>query len=110
MRKITFGIFVLALLFAVAPGLTTPAEADGEKYYPGYDVFDWGNPNSDKIEIASNIIATWKEYGEPVEAKFLDAKNLVEAIDAYDGDWNQALIFPIACEVAGVDIDSYENY
>jgi hypothetical protein len=89
------------------------------KRYPGYDVFDWGSEESGrpdenggtvtKEEIANAIIAAWKKYGEQVDAKFLNAKNLVKAIDGYRGDWDQALIFSIACELAGVDFDSYEG-
>jgi hypothetical protein len=79
------------------------------KLYPSYDVFDWGHSGTDKNKIANEIIATWKKYDEPVEAKFLNARNLVKAIDAYDGDWDQALIFEIACKIVGVDLDSYEH-
>jgi hypothetical protein len=73
-----------------------------------WDVFDWRNPDSDKSAIAGEIIDTWKKYGEQVDDRFLDADSLVEAIDAYGGDWDQAMIFLIACELAGVDTGSYE--
>jgi uncharacterized membrane protein len=87
------------------------------KLYPSYDVFDWSGSERPaesgitvtKEEMANAIIAVWKKYDEQVDAKFLNAKNLVKAIDGYRGDWNQALIFDIACELAGVDIDSYEG-
>ena len=86
-------------------------------------MFDWGlagnkgdleeepdERRASKEDITEVIIATWKKYNEPVDAKFLDAKNLVSAIEAYDGDWEQALMFEIACEIAGVDFGSYSNY
>ena len=82
------------------------------KRWPTYaDVFDWMNPDNEtkKEQIAEAIIKGWLSYNERVDAKFLDVNRLVEAIDAYDGDWTQKSIFEVACEIAGVDIDSYET-
>jgi hypothetical protein len=97
------------LIFYIASELAGvdmgPYEDAGAESYPGFDVFDWNR----KDNIAAAIIATWEKYDEQVDEKFLDPENLTKAIDGYKGDWNQASMFRIACEVAGVDFGSYEG-
>ena len=84
-------------------------EDAGVKVCPTYaDVFDWGPADQkQKEKIAGTIIAAWKKYDENADAEFFNARNLAGAIDNYDGDIEQRLIFDIACEIAGVDAGSY---
>ncbi len=85
-----------------------------------YDWFDWGlasqaesqdGGKAKKLKIASEIIALWKQYGEEVnDQNLLAPEALVAALDGYssgeDGSGERRL-FDVACEIAGVDFDSY---
>ncbi|MCL1941761.1 MAG: hypothetical protein FWG09_07445, partial [Synergistaceae bacterium] len=95
-------------LIQISVSLTRATDADGVKIHPGFDVFDWGmGDQAEKEKIAGAIIEIWKKYGEQPDKKFLNAKALAKAIADYKGDWEDRLIFDIACELAGVDFGEY---
>ena len=94
-----------------------PVDIQGLKVYSLiYDGFDWGRasqpgPDGDpafKLKMAADIIAVWKQYNETVNApQLLTAQGLVDALDAPDTFESKENLFHAACDVAGVDFDSY---